>query len=307
MRWRLVQEKSKYFLTKPAQAAAPDLIDQWLASIGGVGTTTRQTYGAAVLTRALPLIARMGYDHRIDGVGAERVMDALRGRFSISTVNVTASALASLWSEMARRKLVTENPWEHVARENPQTVVPQRLISPEEALRMIDRCARFRDRVLLRVFYVTGARVSEIVRPRTARPRDPRGLRWRDVRREVDGTMLTLYGKGGRPRIVGIPPGLGTDLWALSRTHGADEPVFPMTRQRAQQIVRAAARRAGIDAHVSPHWFRHVSAVQGLAEGEPPNVLQARLGHANLRTTSIYTEIMAASQGRTYVPDIGDR
>lgn len=306
MRWRLKISKNYQLPATVDPAKAPSIIDSWLASIGTEDTSTRRTYGTAVLTRAMPLIARLGYGHDIDRVGAERVMSALRRRYGISTVNVTAAALTSLWGEFIRQGVVRENPWTAVTRERPQVVVGQRLVSADEVLRMIDRTPVFRDRVLLRLLYVTGSRISEIVRPRRTPPRNPRGLRWRDVRRDAEICTLSLYGKGGKSRYVALPPSLATDLFALSRVHAAEDSVLPMTRARAWQIVRAAAKRAGIDRPVSPHWFRHASAVQGLAQGEPINVLQARLGHSNLATTSIYTEIMSA-QGQVYVDDPGAR
>jgi integrase/recombinase XerD len=52
--------------------------------------------------------------------------------------------------------------------------------------------------------------------------------------------------------------------------------------------VRAAAERAGVEAGVSPHWFRHAHASHALDRGAPIHLGQATLGHSSIQTTGIY-------------------
>lgn len=51
------------------------------------------------------------------------------------------------------------------------------------------------------------------------------------------------------------------------------------------RIVRAAAKRAGIEGNVSPHWLRHSHASHAMDRGAPLHVVQASLGHSNPATT----------------------
>jgi integrase/recombinase XerD len=207
-------------------------------------------------------------------------------------VNQTLSALSSLWKHFLKRGVVKENPWEHVSRENPENRVGERFLSREEVKRLIQAAPSFRARVLLLFLYVTGARVSEAVRPPGTPDTSPRGLRWKNIRFEPDGwAYATLYGKGGKTRTVGVRPEVAAMLKKLSSYPNPDDPVFPVSRIAVFLLVRRCAARAGIKKPVSPHWFRHSHAIHALERGAPINVVQATLGHARLDTTGIYLRV----------------
>ena len=158
-------------------------------------------------------------------------------------------------------------------------------IMPEDAIaRLLALAPRGRNRVLLRVLYVAGLRISEAV-----------GLRVGDlIARGEDGGQLTVFGKGGKTRIVLVPPGLWSDLAALTAGAHPDAPVF-LSRQggsldasQAHRVVKQAAARAGLPVAVSAHWLRHAHVSHALDRGAPAHLVQATVGHASLATTSRY-------------------
>jgi site-specific recombinase XerC len=74
----------------------------------------------------------------------------------------------------------------------------------------------------------------------------------------------------------------------MSRKHGA------MTIRAYQQRVAYWAKVAGIPGNCSPHWFRHTRAMNIMrrsTSNDPRGIVQAELGHLNISSSSIYTEI----------------
>lgn len=154
-----------------------------------------------------------------------------------------------------------------------------------------------RNHCLLRLFYASGLRVSELV-----------GLRWRDCQARESGGQVTVLGKGGKTRAVVLPAGPWRELWALNDDGDGDTAVFRSSRTLGRlsacqvwRIVRKAAERAGIAVSVSPHWLRHAHASHALDRGAPISLVQATLGHASISTTGKYTHAKPAESSGKYL------
>lgn len=160
---------------------------------------------------------------------------------------------------------------------------------------------QLRDRALLELLYATGARVSEVMQL--------------DVDDLAHGDVLRVRGKGDKERIVpvGSYARAAVDAYLararpeLSRRGKASPRLFlgargaPMSRQGAWLVIQAAAERAGLTAHVSPHTFRHSFATHLLQGGADVRVVQELLGHASVATTQIYTHVTADALRDVYL------
>lgn len=149
-----------------------------------------------------------------------------------------------------------------------------------------------RDRAILETLYASGLRVSEL-----------RSLRQPDVD-EHEG-MLRIFGKGSKERLV--PIGSSALQWIeryrrevrleLARKGKGKEILFlngrgtSMSRTAIWKIVRTYSRKAGLEAGIHPHTFRHSFATHLLEGGADLRAVQEMLGHARIATTQIYTHI----------------
>jgi len=134
------------------------------------------------------------------------------------------------------------------------------------------------DALLIRLLYVTGARISEAL-----------ALAWANLRGAEDGGCYALIaGKGDKPREVYIGPELWADLAAL-RDIPNNAPLFPMDRHEAAAMIKKAAKAANIGRNVTPHMLRH-SLATNLLESGRATLMQVRdqLGHSDISTTSLY-------------------
>mgnify|MGYP006138781547 CR=1 FL=1 len=64
-----------------------------------------------------------------------------------------------------------------------------------------------------------------------------------------------------------------------------------LTRQACWKLLRQRARRAGITKPISPHMLRHSFASHVLQSSGDLRAVQELLGHANIRTTQVYTKL----------------
>jgi integrase/recombinase XerD len=174
--------------------------------------------------------------------------------------------------------------------------IPQ-VLSPEAVTRLLDAPQprdRFylRDRAILETLYATGSRASEVV-----------GLKREDL--YLDASFCKCFGKGGKQRIVplGRPAvnALRAYLEGLRPRLTQAAPDAPwvfvsrggrgLTREMLWVLVKKYVKRAGLHVKVSPHTLRHSFATHLLAGGADLRTVQELLGHANIRTTQMYTHV----------------
>jgi site-specific recombinase XerD len=159
----------------------------------------------------------------------------------------------------------------------------------------MDGAHALRDRALLLFLYNTGARVQEVA-----------DLRVANLDLE-EPPRVHLHGKGDRWRSCPLWKDTAQILRRLLAEQGSlgfpERPVFvsrqdrPLTRFGIYKIVRRHAHcltsdrtKAG-EWKISPHVFRHTTAVHLLESGVEVNVIRGWLGHATLDTTNRYAEI----------------
>ncbi|MGC5166183.1 site-specific tyrosine recombinase XerD [Luteimicrobium sp. DT211] len=284
-----------------------DALDQYLAHL----TVER---GLSVNTTSAYRRDLVRYVDYLDGCGVQMPGDvtpthvqefvvALRsggdGR-AVLSASSTARCLAAVrgWHGFCEGEgLTTGNPAHDVRAPTRERRLPK-AISVEDVGRLLEAAALgegavpVRDAALLELVYSTGARISEAV-----------SLDVDDLDLDGDAASVRLFGKGRKERVVPVGSFAARAVGAyLVRSRpelagrGRGTPaVFlnargaRMSRQSAWAVLRHAAERAGLGAHVSPHTLRHSFATHLLAGGADIRVVQELLGHASVTTTQLYT------------------
>lgn len=140
---------------------------------------------------------------------------------------------------------------------------------------------------LVELLYASGLRASECVSLPVSALR-------------AEGLMVAVRGKGGKERLVPIPPRARIAAEAAREAKDPSRFLFPsraasghLTRQGMGLLLKQAALAAGLSPErVSPHVLRHSFATHLLARGADLRSLQLLLGHADIATTQIYTRVL---------------
>jgi len=278
----------------PAQADTDEqLIDLWLH---GRPTTTATAYRADV-TRFLTItgkplhgITLRDVQAQADRLDAEGLQPTSRHR-----------KLAAIKSLFAFAHRIGYVPFD-VARPLRLPVIrdrlSERILSEVEVQSLILSERHPRNQAMLYLLYASGIRVSELC-----------ALKWRDCQpRDGGAGQINVLGKGGKTNVILIPTLVWMLLVPLRRGAGDDQPVFRSRNgghlhpSQVLRVVKAAARRAGIEKAISPHWMRHAHASHALDRGAPIHVVQQTLAHSTVAVTSRYLHARPSESSARYLP-----
>jgi len=256
------------------------------------------------------VVGRADRDHqvRFTDCTPERVMAhlaelAAAGLSSSTLARATSSlrAFFRFWNQLVNGSL---NPTRHLASPRKGRPLP-RYVGRSEVEALLAATSgesprALRDRAMLELLYGSGLRISELVT-----------LRLDSV--DLEDRLVRVVGKGRKERIVPLGEPARTALRAYLRDgrpalagHSHTPYLFPsrggrpLTRQRGWQLVKAYARRAGLSAPTSPHMLRHSFATHLLEGGADLRSVQEMLGHADIRTTEIYTHLTGERLSEIY-------
>ena len=222
-----------------------------------------------------------------------------RGGLKIASQNRALTTIKSLLSFGQETGYLPFNVGAAVKLRPCRDQLAQRILEESEVAKLIEAAPEGRDRVLLRLLYVSGVRASELC-----------GLKWRDAMPRQEGGQITVFGKGGKTRTILLKPNVWQQLLSVKGAASAADAIFrsrhgggQLDTSQVRRIVYAAARKAGLEKKVSPHWLRHAHASHALERAAPIHLVQATLGHASLSTTGRYLHARPTASSSFYLPD----
>jgi integrase/recombinase XerD len=198
---------------------------------------------------------------------------------------------------LIRHNRILGNPAADLEMPRVEKRLPKHILSAEEAERILNvpdvtSAMGLRDRAMLETLYSTGVRRSELV-----------ALKVHDIDPDR-GTLMVRQGKGKRDRL--IPIGARALAWIRKYLNEArpqlmlgddDRTLYLTIHGEAVDIntlgrlVNGYIKQSGLEKSGSCHLFRHTMATLMLENGADVRFVQAMLGHADLKTTQIYTHV----------------
>lgn len=214
---------------------------------------------------------------------------------SVATVTRGIASLKSFYTYLIQCGYVHGNPVKSIAPIKVERKLPQILTSKEVDLFLEQpECTDakgYRDKAMLELLYATGIRVSELINL------DLRNL-------NLSASIIRCEGKD-KERIIPLYPSAVRALAEYVekvRPHMVEQPdetaLFVnlngrrMSRQGFWKIIKHYQEKAGIQKEITPHTLRHSFAAHLLENGADLRSIQEMLGHADISSTQIYTQVV---------------
>ena len=191
-----------------------------------------------------------------------------------------------------KQNITKDNISEYISRPKVKKSIPK-VLSIEDVDKLLDikldSPLDYRNKAMLELMYATGLRISELI-----------NLKMNDIDL-LEGTLIVM-GKGSKERVIPVGDYAidylkrylkvrykllkeQTDYLFLNN-HGK-----PISRQGFFKILKALLREKGLNEDASPHTLRHSFATHLINGGADLRSVQEMLGHSDITTTKIYTEV----------------
>lgn len=223
---------------------------------------------------------------------------------TVSTVTRSLASLKSFYSYLQREDVVPANPAKGLAPARVERKLPQILTSKEVEIFLEQPDARdakgCRDKAMLELLYATGIRVSELIGLDMENLNLSAGfLRCSNRKKEriiplyhTAIVALTDYVEHVRPQLIEQP-----DEHALFVNMNGSR----MSRQGFWKIIKHYQDLAGIQKDITPHTLRHSFAAHLLENGADLRSIQEMLGHADISSTQVYTQVINQKLKDVYI------
>ncbi|WP_413998206.1 tyrosine-type recombinase/integrase [Flavobacterium sp. W1B] len=171
------------------------------------------------------------------------------------------------------------------------------VLTMEECLQIFRVVDNPKHKLLLLIGYGAGLRVSEIVT-----------LQWQDIL-FTEHKIHIKNAKGKKDRIVMLPYSIVNTLEYYRKLYQPNHYVFegqfagePYSTGSVQSVMREAIKKSGLSKKATVHTLRHSFATHLLEGGTDIRYIQKFLGHASIKTTTIYTHVTKMATDKVTSP-----
>ena len=200
-------------------------------------------------------------------------------KYSSQTINLYLNAIKFFYREVL--KIPQKINLKFAKRSKKLPIV----LSRKEIKNIIETIKNPKHKLIISLTYGAGLRISEAI-----------NLKIKDI----DLEELTIHlkdAKGKKDRITIFPEKIKTDLRNLITDKNSDDHIFEserggkLTERTAQKIFKNALQKTDIKKNATFHSLRHSFATHLLENGVDVRYVQELLGHQNIRTTQVYTQV----------------
>jgi len=209
---------------------------------------------------------------------------------SSQTINLALNSIKFLYYEVLNQKDKLD--FKCAKRSKKLPVV----LSRSEIATIISNILNFKHKLMVSLGYASGLRVSEVI-----------NLKVKDV--NLEELMIHIKNaKGKKDRITIFPERLKNDMQSFFAGKNGNDLAFEssrggkLTTTSLQKVFENALKKTGIKKDATFHSLRHSFATHLLENGVDVRYVQELLGHANIRTTQIYTKVTNPSLKRIKSP-----
>ena len=213
-----------------------------------------------------------------------------------SSINRSISSIKNFYKYLNNNDIIKDNPTKILTSGKQEKKLPDILTVEEIDLILnsfnLSKKNNVRDKAIIALLYSCGLRVSELI-----------SLRLTNL--FFDQEIIRVFGKGSKERIVPIGAIAKEELMnyineirpEYTRNIDSKGLLFlsnrgkELSRKSVWNIIKLSVERSGVNKKVSPHTFRHSFACHLLEGGAGLRVVQELLGHSNISTTQIYTQL----------------
>ena len=210
-------------------------------------------------------------------------------------ISRSIASIKSLYSHLFIKQLITVNPTHSLVPDKSTQKLPEILTSKEvELLLEQPECIDakgYRDKAMLELLYATGIRVTELIDLNIGDVNLEAGvIRCHSRNKERFIPMYSAAVKAlsdyitlVRPQMIAMP-----DEQSLFVNVGGER----MSRQGFWKIVKYYQKKANIEKDITPHTLRHSFAAHLLENGADIHAIQEMLGHADISSTHMYSQLV---------------
>jgi len=216
---------------------------------------------------------------------------------SFATQQQRLVPIKAFFKWLTKENYILYNPASELVLPKVHRRLPKHILTAQEVEQILNQTVLhgdlgIRDRAILETLYSTGIRRSELIH-----------LKLYDVDTK-NGTLMVQEGKGKKDRL--LPLGERASLWINHYLEtvrpglitGTDDGTLflheygeAFHKNRLTDLVKKYIEQAGINKPGACHIFRHTMATLMLENGADIRFIQAMLGHSQLSTTEIYTQV----------------